>query len=215
MVRKACIVALIRIGLPLDQAANLSLQKAILGSGEVDIRKVCKIAAQFKSKLILELIYSLLDESIDLSKFLSMAVILFDQHFSPANRIKLDKIEGQLSSAIDKEDFYYERTVGDDYLSVTGGVNLYRIDLMKSRTVSRNKYEPFIFRNGQKANTIDDLIKICAQSPTDGAFHLINRHFESWLLHMGRNDLARNARNACKYSKDGEAALKLFLDKIQ
>jgi len=74
---------------------------------------------------------------------------------------------------------------------------------------------PFIFRNGQKAYTVKDLIRLCLQSPVDATYHLVDGHFESWLTYIGRNDLANVARNARETSDSNEIRLKLFLDAIQ
>jgi hypothetical protein len=49
---------------------------------------------------------------------------------------------------------------------------------------------PFIFRNGRKAYTPQDLLELCVQFPVEATFHFQGGHFAPWLHHMEMHELA-------------------------
>ena len=71
--------------------------------------------------------------------------------------------------------------------------------------------QPFQFPNGQLANNVEDLVKICEQYPTDGIYHLNREDFEKWLDYIGENNLAVQAKQARLASLSDEGRLQQFL----
>jgi hypothetical protein len=55
---------------------------------------------------------------------------------------------------------------------------------------------PFIFRNGQSACTVEQLAKLCSDYPEDGIFHLMSGHFEPWLQYIGEESISEIAKKA-------------------
>ena len=54
-------------------------------------------------------------------------------------------------------------------------------------------HAPFIFRDGQKAATLNELAEISIKA-NDSLYHLSNGHFEDWLRHIGLPELAQRVQ---------------------
>jgi hypothetical protein len=68
----------------------------------------------------------------------------------------------------------------------------------------------FRFRNGQQARIPRELGLLCEQFPNDGMYHFLEGHFESWLVDIGRPDLAERCRKLRLEGGDPEQSLKRF-----
>ncbi len=71
--------------------------------------------------------------------------------------------------------------------------------------------QPFQFPNGQLAHNVEDLVKICEQSPKDGIYHLNREDFEKWLDYIGKPDLAVRAKEARLAAVSDQERLQKFL----
>lgn len=72
--------------------------------------------------------------------------------------------------------------------------------------------EPFKFANGQLAYTLEDLLKICQQSPQDSINYLLKGDFENWLDYMGETKVAQKAREARQLNLNDQERLQKFLN---
>ena len=96
---------------------------------------------------------------------------------------------------------------------------IYRLKLWGSM---QTKYNPFYFQSGNVASTVSDLIATSHEVPYDGAYHLAEGHFESWLYYIGRHDLAKIANiavnmmfsNGSSEAENRKIRLNWFLDNI-
>ncbi|YAI82559.1 MAG: hypothetical protein ACQJCO_02990 [cyanobacterium endosymbiont of Rhopalodia sterrenbergii] len=75
--------------------------------------------------------------------------------------------------------------------------------------------EPFIFSNGQQANNVEDLIKICEDYPQEGINYLNRGDFENWLTYIGEVNVSRKAKQAREASVSDKEKLKQFLVTVQ
>ncbi|MGP0128288.1 MAG: hypothetical protein ACTMUB_03170 [cyanobacterium endosymbiont of Rhopalodia musculus] len=75
--------------------------------------------------------------------------------------------------------------------------------------------EPFRFSNGQQANNVEDLIKICEDYPQEGINYLNRGDLENWLTYIGEVNFSQKAKQAREASVSDEEKLKQFLVKIQ
>lgn len=75
--------------------------------------------------------------------------------------------------------------------------------------------EPFRFSNGQQANNVEDLIKICQESPQEGINYLKRGDLENWLTYIGELQLAKYAQQARESSIADEEQLHQFLTSCQ
>ncbi|WP_052055762.1 hypothetical protein [Myxosarcina sp. GI1] len=73
--------------------------------------------------------------------------------------------------------------------------------------------EPFWFSNGQRADSAEDLIKLCQQFPEDSSRYLVSGDFENWLTYIGKTDLARYASEARQNNLGDLQKLEEFLTK--
>lgn len=74
---------------------------------------------------------------------------------------------------------------------------------------------PFIFRNGMKANTILELVQFCEQFPADGIYHLTEGHFEPWLRDTGINAAVESAVKARTAEGSNDKRLKMYLKEMK
>ncbi|MGF1492108.1 MAG: hypothetical protein ACFBSC_06590 [Microcoleaceae cyanobacterium] len=74
-----------------------------------------------------------------------------------------------------------------------------------------NQYEPFVFRDGQRAFTPEELLKICVLMPQEGIYFLKREDFEKWFEYIGQDQLARLAREARLASEIDEQRLSKFI----
>jgi hypothetical protein len=71
------------------------------------------------------------------------------------------------------------------------------LDKLTGKTSSRQPPKnPFYFRNGKSAQTVEELVRVCEDAPTDALYHFTSGHFEPWLGYIGRPDLAKAAAQA-------------------
>ncbi len=70
---------------------------------------------------------------------------------------------------------------------------------------------PFLFRNGRAAHTSEELVQLSQAFPGDGAYHLENGHFVSWLEYIGEDEIARLAQTAVQLRDENLAPLDIFL----
>ncbi|ACK69946.1 hypothetical protein PCC7424_1505 [Gloeothece citriformis PCC 7424] len=74
--------------------------------------------------------------------------------------------------------------------------------------------EPFRFPNGQLAYSVEDLKKICEQSPQDSTHYLIQGDFENWLDYIGNSQAAQKAREARQANLNESERLEKFLKSL-
>ncbi len=75
--------------------------------------------------------------------------------------------------------------------------------------------EPFRFSNGQQANNVEDLIKICQESPQEGINYLNRGDLENWLMYIGEANFAQKAKQAREASVSDAEKLSQFLASYQ
>ena len=75
--------------------------------------------------------------------------------------------------------------------------------------------EPFRFSNGQQANNVEDLIKICQDFPREGINYLNRGDLENWLTYLGEVNFSQKAKQAREAAVSDEEKLKQFLTKDQ
>lgn len=75
--------------------------------------------------------------------------------------------------------------------------------------------EPFIFADGQTAQSVEDLIQLCLEFPDDSINYLIREDFEKWLIHIGATEVAEYAAEARQASVEDSQKLNLFITKYQ
>ena len=61
---------------------------------------------------------------------------------------------------------------------------------------SADGYKPFIFRNGEQAFSIAELLNIAQKLPQEGIYFLMSEDFEKWLKYIGQNGFAEVAASA-------------------
>lgn len=75
--------------------------------------------------------------------------------------------------------------------------------------------EPFRFSNGQLANNVEDLVKICEDYPQEGINYLNRGDLENWLTYIGAVNFSEKAKQAREASISDEEKLKQFLVKVK
>jgi hypothetical protein len=75
--------------------------------------------------------------------------------------------------------------------------------------------EPFKFSNGQQANNVEDLIKICEDYPQEGINYLNRGDLENWLTYIGEVNFSQKAKQAREASVSNEEKLRQFLVTVQ
>jgi hypothetical protein len=75
--------------------------------------------------------------------------------------------------------------------------------------------EPFKFSDGQLAYNLEDLVKLCQQSPRDGINYLKRADFEKWLDYIGKTELAKSAKKIRESSLNDSESLNQFLTNCQ
>ncbi|XTZ12654.1 MAG: hypothetical protein ACP8RL_02900 [cyanobacterium endosymbiont of Rhopalodia inflata] len=75
--------------------------------------------------------------------------------------------------------------------------------------------EPFKFSNGQQANNMEDLIKICEDYPQEGINYLNRGDLENWLTYIGEVNFSQKAKQARESSGSDKEKLKQFLVTVQ
>ncbi len=118
------------------------------------------------------------------------------------------------------EERYHPRT--DDDMVADEIVTHWHFSVMEIRNIAQNElsrrgvrsFNPFIFRNGQKAATATQLIDICRVYTEDAAFHLFGGHFEPWLQYIQRPDLAEIARQYAPWGDNPQAGLEGFIQRM-
>lgn len=61
---------------------------------------------------------------------------------------------------------------------------------------------PFVFRNGEEAMTVAELVVLCTRYPGDALYHFTNGHFEPWLTYIGLDNIAEIAKQARENAPD-------------
>jgi tRNA A-37 threonylcarbamoyl transferase component Bud32 len=69
----------------------------------------------------------------------------------------------------------------------------------------------FVFRNGQRARTVPELVALCRSHPQEAQDHLYARRFEGWLLSIGQRDTAALAGRIAAAGGDRGAGLTSFM----
>lgn len=69
----------------------------------------------------------------------------------------------------------------------------------------------FVFRNGQRAHTVTDLVALCRMYPQEAQDHLYAHRFESWLTSIGQPHAARAASVIVSVGSDRGAGLAAFI----
>jgi len=64
--------------------------------------------------------------------------------------------------------------------------------------------EPFRFPDGQLAYNVEDLVRLCQQSPNDGVNYLMREDLEKWLAYIGKTNLAQRAKKIREQSASSE-----------
>lgn len=77
--------------------------------------------------------------------------------------------------------------------------------------LSQPPIEPFIFRSGENAMSIQQLIQLCYKRWEDAKWHLRRGDFTSWLMKQGEKNLARKAKQLKKRKTDPDILLNEFL----
>jgi predicted GTPase len=72
------------------------------------------------------------------------------------------------------------------------------------------KYLPFIFQ-GQKAYTVEDLVKLCEICPIDAIYYLMRGDFEKWFDYIGKTNLAKMTKQTRHERGSDEDHLKQFM----
>ncbi|BBA79822.1 hypothetical protein RGRSB_1384 [cyanobacterium endosymbiont of Rhopalodia gibberula] len=75
--------------------------------------------------------------------------------------------------------------------------------------------EPFRFSNGQQANNVEDLIKICEDNPQEGINYLNRGDLENWLTYIGEVNFSQKAKQAREASVSDKEKLRQFLVTVQ
>jgi serine/threonine-protein kinase len=73
---------------------------------------------------------------------------------------------------------------------------------------------PFRFRSGKQATTLQELVALIDGNWTDGRYHLYAGDIANWLGGIGRADLATTARNLVANEKDENIGLEKFLQSL-
>jgi tRNA A-37 threonylcarbamoyl transferase component Bud32 len=74
--------------------------------------------------------------------------------------------------------------------------------------------EGFVFRNGQRARTVPELVALCRAHPQEAQDHLYTRRFEGWLLSIGQRDTAALAGKIVASGGDRGAGLATFMAQV-
>lgn len=69
----------------------------------------------------------------------------------------------------------------------------------------------FVFRGGQRARTLPELVALCRALPQEAQEHLYTRRFERWLAATGQPQLARMAASISAAGGDRAAGLATFM----
>lgn len=69
----------------------------------------------------------------------------------------------------------------------------------------------FLFRGGQRARTVPELVALCRQYPQEAQDHLYTRRFETWLQTTNQRDAARLAALIVSAGGDRAAGLSTFI----
>jgi tRNA A-37 threonylcarbamoyl transferase component Bud32 len=69
----------------------------------------------------------------------------------------------------------------------------------------------FVFRNGQRARTVPELVALCRAHQQEAQDHLYARRFEGWLLSIGQRDTAALAGRIAAAGGDRAAGLTTFM----
>jgi len=72
----------------------------------------------------------------------------------------------------------------------------------------------YIFRNGDSAKTVQDLVILCEKNRAEAQQYLYHGDFERWFMLINRNDLAEAAAQAVKQGKHQKDGLEKFLKLI-
>ncbi len=64
--------------------------------------------------------------------------------------------------------------------------------------------EPFRFSDGQLAYNVEDLVRLCQQSPDEGINYLMREDLEKWLAYIGKTDLAQQAKKIREQSASSD-----------
>ncbi|HEY7983675.1 MAG TPA: serine/threonine-protein kinase [Ktedonobacterales bacterium] len=71
--------------------------------------------------------------------------------------------------------------------------------------------EGFVFRTGQRARTVPELVALCRAHPQEAQDHLYTRRFEGWLVSIGQRDTAALAGRIAAAGGDRGAGLATFM----
>jgi serine/threonine protein kinase len=69
----------------------------------------------------------------------------------------------------------------------------------------------FVFRGGQRARTVPELVTLCRTLPQEAQEYLYNRRFESWLISIGQPETARLAAKIAGAGGNPAAGLSAFM----
>jgi tRNA A-37 threonylcarbamoyl transferase component Bud32 len=72
--------------------------------------------------------------------------------------------------------------------------------------------EGFVFRTGQRARNVPELVALCRANPQEAQEHLYTRRFEGWLIAIGQPQTAWIAGNIVAAGGDRGAGLAAFMD---
>ena len=72
----------------------------------------------------------------------------------------------------------------------------------------------FVFRNGQRARTLQEMIALCRAYPQEAQEHLYARRLEGWLNSIGQPQAARVAASTVAAGGDRNAGLGAFLTQV-
>lgn len=89
--------------------------------------------------------------------------------------------------------------------SVSGSAN---VPVERSSTPAS---APFRFRSGEEARDLPELVSLCDRNWDDGGWHLMEGHFEPWLVGAGHDELAECARIARHRYSHPHDALRFWL----
>jgi len=73
--------------------------------------------------------------------------------------------------------------------------------------------QPFVFRDGAVAHTVEELVGLCDQHWPQARQHLANGDFDRWFRAGNRHDLVARAKSA-RLERDPDAALEAFLRRL-
>jgi WD40 repeat protein len=76
---------------------------------------------------------------------------------------------------------------------------------------SQGARQPFIFGEGQQANTVEDLVRLCERLPENAIYYLLRGDFEKWLDYIGESRAALCAKELRQANAPDKERLRRFI----